>query len=213
MPSSPDENEETTQASSATELLERDEPQKEQKSVIVEEMEEEDVKGGRISTLGSISRILMTGAIITIPMIVVPVTLLVLVFRYQKPTIYTNPVAELDMVTVGVAPGFYYVDISATTLVFLASWVSTISMSLTTAMMGLLSYVVARDLLRRSKGATKSTLPTPFQMSLLINILSGSVLDLWTWIQSSLVRRRSRKAKSVPVEWSAAILGLTILAG
>ena len=213
MLSSANENAETSQDSSATELLQRDESQKEAGGMTVEEMEEEDAKSGRISTSDSISHIPMTGAIIAIPMTAIPIGLLVLVFTYQKPTYYDPPVADMVTVSGNVPPGFYYVDISATTLVFLASWLSTISMSLTTAMMGLLSYVVARDLLRRSQTATKSTLPTPFQMSLLINILSGSVLNLWTWVRHGVKRNGPRKAKSLPVDCSAAILGLTVLAG
>jgi hypothetical protein len=76
----------------------------------------------------------------------------------------------------------YYVHINSTTFATIASWSSTVAPLLIMAAMSLASFPVARNLKDRS--ASDSTdLPTPFQLGLLLETLTGSIMSLWNFIR------------------------------
>jgi ABC-type spermidine/putrescine transport system permease subunit I len=66
-----------------------------------------------------------------------------------------------------------YVRISATALITVASWSSTIAPILAGIAVTLVSYPLAKHLLTASEIHGTSQLPTPFQLSLIIRMISS----------------------------------------
>ena len=73
----------------------------------------------------------------------------------------------------------YYVDFNATTLATISSWSSTVAPLLAVAAMSLASFPISKKFRERSQGQS-TDLPTPFQLSMLLDSLSGSVAALFT---------------------------------
>jgi hypothetical protein len=99
----------------------------------------------------------------------------------------------------------YYVDYSATRLVFVSSLSSTISLALIPVAMLLFSYPLAFDLKKRSNAGEISMLPSPYQLELLIRLLRGNTMDLWHYVQYVIGGRKKRIAV-VPVLSNAALM-------
>ena len=72
----------------------------------------------------------------------------------------------------------YIVDFPAAQLVFVASWSSTISLSLVGLIMALYAHIAAHQWLQLSNGQGKDGLPTPYQTSLMLRILNAELLPL-----------------------------------
>jgi hypothetical protein len=90
----------------------------------------------------------------------------------------------------------YYVDFSATSLIFISSWSSTVSFALVGVLMTMYGYSIAAQLLRASASEQKSgTGLTPYQISLLIWTLGAEMLALWELSQPK-GRRALRRLKS-----------------
>ncbi|KAF2726617.1 hypothetical protein EJ04DRAFT_571109 [Polyplosphaeria fusca] len=126
-------------------------------------------------------KITLVASLVTVPIVVFTVTLCWLVFA--------NLVNETSCPLPKLCPkhdilqstgGYYYVDYPAARLVFIASWSSTISFSLISMLMTIFGYLMARRLLLHSETqGVETALPTPYQTSLLIRILSADALSLW----------------------------------
>lgn len=105
----------------------------------------------------------------------------------------------------------YYVNYSATRLVFVSSISSTLSLALLPAIMLLCSYPLAFDLQKRSDANEVSKLPSPYQLELLIRLLGGNMMDLVRYLKYVLGKRKRRVA-TVPILSNAALaLFLTLL--
>ncbi|KIX00993.1 uncharacterized protein Z518_10059 [Rhinocladiella mackenziei CBS 650.93] len=75
----------------------------------------------------------------------------------------------------------YYVDFNPTTLVTIASWSSTVAPLLTICAMALASYPIVNQLKANSQMAG-SDLPTPFQLSMLLETLTGEITALFSLV-------------------------------
>ncbi len=77
----------------------------------------------------------------------------------------------------------YFIDFSATTLVTLASWLSSISPYVPAFYMALLAFPFADHLRDQSRsGPSTAQLPTPCQLSMLIQLFNGSPRSIWDWL-------------------------------
>ena len=90
---------------------------------------------------------------------------------------------------------YYYVNYSATRLITVSSWTSTVTSFTSTFVMALVSYPVAKAYLNHSEVGTADELPTPYQFRLIIGLLGGSLGSLWSWMDYSLWRKRTRQTK------------------
>jgi len=135
----------------------------------------------RINPQGAKKDILLSLAIIFVPNLILTAVLLGLVFHYQVPQTHS----ELPGVSDPLArePSAYLVDFSATKLLTVASWTSTLSSLLPSFAMALVSFPVARKIANASKNKRTDDLPTPYQLSMLLGVLSGSVGSLWAWFK------------------------------
>ena len=131
-------------------------------------------------------------AAISIPMIALSGILLGLVFAYQ--------------VTPNSDSGIYLVDFSATRLITIASWTSSVAPFLPGFVMTLLSFPAARHLQRSSEWGRTASLPTPYQLNLYLQLLYGGIGALWQWTKYIFWRQRETQ---VPVVIRLA-MGLTV---
>jgi ABC-type spermidine/putrescine transport system permease subunit I len=105
-----------------------------------------------------------------------------------------------------------YVRISATALITVASWSSTIAPILAGIAVTLVSYPLAKHLLTASEIHGTSQLPTPFQLSLIIRMISsGSFSALWGWLTYSFGWRGRRESRVSSIKSLTAILTLGIV--
>ena len=130
-----------------------------------------------------------------VPVVIVTATLLALIFYHrvhidpgwqllQAPTADNISDANvLDRVmhfsTTG-GNGAYYIRFNPAVLAAIASWTSKIIPFITGSSMAVIAFFAGRRILDATKGDHADRLPTPHQMSLLINILNGAgVSPLW----------------------------------
>ena len=150
----------------------------------------------------------LASAIVILPMIILTVVLLVLVFGHQMPnhssTYSYNNETELPL---GSA---YYVDYSATTLVYIASLSSTLATLIVSAAMILFSYSLARSMALDSDANDNSKLPSPFQLQLLIRMVDGRLTALGAYFMY-VFGKKKRKVTVVPVLWQAVSMMLVLL--
>lgn len=160
---------------------------------------------------GRIREILIAFAAMTLPMIIFTGILLGLIFHYritQNDFVSENLAFDTEQIRADA----YYVRVSATTLVTVASWSSTIAPILTGFAVTLVSYPVAKQLLEASGGSGTSQLPTPFQMSLIVRMISsGSFSALWGWLTYSLGWRGRRESQVRSIKSLTAILTIGIM--
>lgn len=129
---------------------------------------------------GRVRQIVIAFAVMVLPMLFLSALLLGLIFFYRVPP---NEYYVPD--DLGLEQDYsnaYLVNFSATTLVTVASWSSTVSPVLIGFAITLASYPAAKDLLTASNTMDTAQLPTPFQLSLIIiTMLSNPFSSLWKW--------------------------------
>ncbi|KAH8728090.1 hypothetical protein GQ44DRAFT_769616 [Phaeosphaeriaceae sp. PMI808] len=160
---------------------------------------------------GRVREILIAFAAMTLPMLVFSGLLLGLIFHYR--------ITQNDYVSKDLAFDFngdqsnaYFVRISATILVTVASWSSTIAPILIGFAVTLISYPVAKNLMKASANTDTEKLPTPFQLSLIIRMISSSPYSaIWSWLTYSLGWRGRRENQANSIKSLSTILILGIL--
>ncbi|EXJ76244.1 uncharacterized protein A1O5_00752 [Cladophialophora psammophila CBS 110553] len=157
-----------------------------------------------------IQTILLPATIICIPIALLAGALLALVYMYR-----IDPVPNLFKPTETSlrGPGFVLVNFSATRLVFVASFLSTLAPLLGSFILSLFALPVSRRLRDASREAKYLNLPTPFQMSLLVGILVASAQQLRSYLWYLLRRRRPSIPPVLHCAASMMLLSLVMAAG
>jgi len=154
---------------------------------------------------GAISDILTSLAVIVIPAVLLTAVLLGLITHNQVQQTYSAlPGVPDPQATDSTA---LFVDFNATRLLTVASWISTVSSLLPSFAMTLLSYPVARSILNASRKRSTAKLPTPYQLSMQLGVLNGSVGSLWSWVKY----RRWKRRELVNSIAKYSIIGLVIV--
>jgi hypothetical protein len=125
--------------------------------------------------------ILFSVAVIVVPNVILTAVLLGLIIHNQVPQTYSELPGVPDPLARETSA--FLVDFSATRLLTVASWASTVAALLPSFVMVLVSYPVARNILNASKEKNTDDLPTPYQLSMLLSVLSGSIGSLWNWFK------------------------------
>ena len=150
----------------------------------------------------------LASAMLIMPMFILTAVLLALVFGHQMPdhnsTYSYNNETELSL---GSA---YYVNYSATTLVYIASLSSTLSTVLISAAMILFSYSLARSIAQKSDANNALELPSPFQLQLLVRMVDGRLTALWSYLLY-VSGKKQRKVTIIPVLWQAVAMMVTLV--
>lgn len=130
------------------------------------------------SMLGARRDIWMALACILVPMLGLSALIIGLVFanEVQSNSDSASPLAVPQRQDTDSSA--YYVRINSTTFATIASWSSTVAPLLIMAAMSLASFPIARDIKDRLT-SDGTDLPTPFQLSLLLETLTGSIMSVW----------------------------------
>jgi hypothetical protein len=150
-------------------------------------------------------------SIVTIPMLVFSAVLLALVYKYRV-THASNTNENLKSSATSDEAGVYYVNLSATVLIFISSWSSSLGPLLLGFLMTLASYPLARHYWSEVR-EQKPTLPTPFQFALSVKFISGGGWGaLYNWLRYLVGWRKQRHYQSTLLTESAfATVIITIL--
>lgn len=147
----------------------------------------------RPSPFGHLQDISLAFAVVVIPLSILSLALLGVVLGFQ---IDTSKPTSLGPDQEPIA-GYYIVDMSATTIVLIASYSSTIAPIAVGFAMTLLSYPIANDIIKYSERRQLDKLPTPYQLGLMINLRSGSIGSLWPWFKYTFTWRVRHKTAGV----------------
>jgi hypothetical protein len=91
----------------------------------------------------------------------------------------------------------YFVDFSATSLTTLASWLSSVAPHVTLATMTLVGLPFANRMRELTAACKYEDLPSPTQLSIVIQLLSGSPLAIWDWLPIRSWRVKERPIKGL----------------
>ena len=162
---------------------------------------------------GRVKEILLAVGFISVPMVVLSAILLGLIYGYRvHPT--SSPFNNLRP-----GPNFtesdsraLFVDLSATTLVTIASWSSTAAPMVLSWAVVLISYPVAKGMIFESQASESRRLPTPYQFSLVCRTLYSSMGSaLWAWGTYLFGWRGKREEQSKALRVMATIVLLNVL--
>lgn len=123
----------------------------------------------------------LASTMVILPMVVLSMLFVGLIYAYQMPDL--SSFYSINNGTALPLGSAYYVDYSSTTLVYLASISSTLATLLISAAMLLYSFSVAHNIARKSDQNAPLDLPTPYQLGLLIRLIEGRLIVLWTYVQ------------------------------
>ena len=153
----------------------------------------------------------VASALLIAPMLTLAAILMFLIYRHRMPDHFSS--YSLDNQKNLPLGSAYFVNYSSTTLVYIASLSSTLSTLLIPAAMLLYSFVLANDLAKDSDQAAVSNLPSPFQLDMLIKMVEGRLIVLWSYIRYAFGSKRRRiKIVSTLQHASMTLLALAVLA-
>lgn len=143
--------------------------------------------------------------LVSIPLFVFSVVLLGLVSHFRVSHGHV-PYSSLDFPGSQDEAGVYYVNLSATKLIFIASWSSSLAPALVGFALTMFSFPIAHNYLQHTREQRKIDLLTPYQLSIVLRLFTGGSLGaLWTWVKY-LHRWRSRRQSQAPALKGTAVL-------
>jgi hypothetical protein len=157
---------------------------------------------------GRYSGIFWNFVMLTIPMLFFVAVLLGLIFRYRI------PFPNLRLLVEPNEGGVYYVRLSSTILVFIASWSSSLAPTLATFAFALVAYPMAGKYLRAAKAERTNDLMTPYQLFLILRFLDGGVFKaLWSWLRYTIGWRKHREPQTQSLANIAIVAVLVLILG
>ena len=132
--------------------------------------------------------------IISFPMVVLTAALLGLIYKHQIKQTSDSPAALQLSNAVENDASAYLVDFSATRLITIASWTSSVAPLLPGFVMILLSFPAARGILGTSQASQYQSLPTPYQLGLYLQLLTGGAGALYQWLKYRFWGKREKQA-------------------
>lgn len=151
----------------------------------------------------------LASATLLIPMLALSAILMALVFSHQMPK-NSSTYAILGNGTAESLGSAYYVDYSVTTLVYIALLSSTVATLLLSAAMVLFSCLLASRYAKQSDNGEDSVLESPYQLELLIHIVDGRLMALWSHLLY-LFGSKQNRIRIMPVLWQASALMITLV--
>lgn len=151
-------------------------------------------------------------AIVTIPMLAFSAVLLGLIYKYRV-THSTTGNDRLRSPGTSDEAGVYYVDMSATVLIFISSWSSSVGPLLLGFLMTLASYPLTRHYWQEIQDQ-KPTLPTPFQFALSLKFIGGGGWGaLYSWMRYLVGWKHQRQIQSRLLTESAFVTVIVTILG
>jgi len=149
--------------------------------------------------IGPYNNIALAIIIITVPFLVFVGLLFYLVFKFRVQRGHLSSGLQLPSDVDN--DSVYFVDYSATRLTTIASWASNVATILPGLVMTMSSYHLANKFLDQSKKAQSHdvgirSLPTPYQLGLLLDMLDGKIMAIWNVSNYFLWKQRERLSVS-----------------
>ncbi|KAK4946603.1 hypothetical protein LTR10_014455 [Elasticomyces elasticus] len=151
--------------------------------------------------------ILIPTTVICLPMALLSAALLTIVYLYKvdiRASLFAPALSQQR------GTPHVLVNFSATRLLFLASFLSTVAPLLGSFIMALCSLSASQELSRASTVGEYLKLPTPFQMSLLVGMLVASSAQLRSYLSYGLFRRQ-RPSMPPVLHYAASMIILSVL--
>jgi hypothetical protein len=148
-------------------------------------------------------------SLLVFPMLSFSVVLMVLIYVYDWQRHHV-PIVGLSLNS-GLYTDVFFVDLPATRLITVASWSSSAVLTLMGSFMNLLSYAVAADLIRSSRSSFNGVLPTPNQLTLLIELLDGKKLAIVQWFMATWQGRTGQRQSIWLVEVAVALQTFVVI--
>lgn len=139
-------------------------------------------------------KLLLHLSLTTLPLVAFTAILLALV--YLNPFQGSTTSGDLTLDT-SFTSDILYVNYSATRLILVASWSSSMALPIIGSLLTFASYTVAADMISSSHHGHHVLLPTPAQLAMLTDLLDAKHMAILTWL-SSFWRKDERK---VPSRW------------
>ena len=160
---------------------------------------------------GRFTDIFLSFVIVTIPMLLFAALLLGLVFHYRVTHNYPQyENLQLDGATD--EPHVYYVNLSATFLVFIASWSSSLAPILVSFVLVLAAYPICRHYLNQARANSRRELLTPYQLALTLRFMnSGGFGAVWSWLKYYAGWKHVRQPQGSALSKTALVAILTSL--
>lgn len=148
--------------------------------------------------------ILFACGLVVLPMVAFTMTILWVVFANRLDEArcpYSDLCPDRSHLNSNMSSENYYVAFPAGRLAFISSLSATISFGLVGILMIIFAYSTASELLIDGKDDTgKSSLPSPYQFSLIVRLLNAEVLALCEVIWDNIKMSFARKRKAVCTE-------------
>ena len=129
---------------------------------------------------GHYLEIFFASLVLIIPMTVLTIIFMSLVYTHLMPN-YNSTYSKADQANIPLGSA-YYVNYSATRLVFISSISSTLAPFLISAAMILFSYPLAHSFTKNSDKDAMSKLPSPYQLELIIEAVDARLKSLWSML-------------------------------
>jgi hypothetical protein len=144
--------------------------------------------------------------IMTVPMLTFSALLLGLIYKYRiKNNEFASP--NLRLTTSQLNSNAVYVDLSATLLTTVASWSSTVAPILVGFAITLLTFPVAKGMMKAANLNQPDRLPTPYQLALMIRMNTASAANsLYHWLRYVLFFRNNRSKQPAGLTWMTIII-------
>ena len=144
---------------------------------------------------GAVNNIALAIIVITVPFLVFIGLLLYLVFKFRVRRGDLSP--NLQLLSDADDTNVYFVNYSATRLTTIASWASNVATILPGFVLTMSSYHLANIYLAQSKKAENCvigarSLPTPYQLGLLLDMLDGKITAVWNVMNYYFWKKRER---------------------
>jgi hypothetical protein len=162
---------------------------------------------------GRLSHVALSFFILTGPMLAFTAVLLGLVFYYRvKHT--DGPFPNLQNKEMHDEAGIYYVRLSATFLIFISSWSSSLGPLLVGFALALAAYPIARQLLRQARANNPRELLTPHELALTLKFLEGGGFGaLWAWVKYLANPRQKRQPQATTLVSVASVTVVAVSLG
>ncbi|KAJ9609994.1 hypothetical protein H2200_006324 [Cladophialophora chaetospira] len=159
---------------------------------------------------GALRDIIWSLSCVSLPMLILTATFIGLVYTHKVSNDSSGARNLFSDGTSSADDNAYYINYSATRLITVSSWTSTVTSFASTFVMALCSYPLAKSYLKRSEGGSIQSLPTAYQLRLIIGLIGGGLGALWSWLQYCSWRKRSQMPKLL---WLSALslLGTVML--
>jgi hypothetical protein len=136
----------------------------------------------------------VSACIAILPLVALLAALISLLLRYRvKPSSHSR--ADFVFNESGSDPTAFYVDFDATQYTTVASWTSSIALLLPGFLTTLLWYRQSEQLSSDALFSRHERLLTPYQLSLLLGLKSGTLGSLWEYLSYTKSRRREKQSK------------------